>query len=240
MNIKAERAHRAAFFDTPNYITPPLAAKFLEAGYMATARYLLRDEQVNETPKADIGGWLYSLSRQELAEHMSHGLRVVPIQISFTRGAGLLTYERGYRHGSAMRRNCEALEFPRNVTIWGQCEWSDCPTGWLARRRYQASAMAYHNGWADAMWETYRRLGLYVSSFALTPKQLYSLPKYSSYWKGASAVPGVHKRGWQVVQGLERSRPRKNPVFGCDIDQNMSAIDNLGDRFYWAAPKKAA
>lgn len=241
--MKAERAHRVAFVDTPNYITPQKSAELQAAHYLAVARYIHRDELVNDKPKADIGGWLYTLSRQELGEHMGTGMRVVPIQISFTKGQGLLSYERGHRHGSAMRRNCQALDIPSKVTIWAQSEWSDYPQKWgVARMHYRSQAMAYHKGWADGCMADgfYKRLGLYVSSSCLTPAQLYSLPGYQSYWKGASWVPGVKKRGWQIVQGLERSRPRKNAMFGLDVDQNMACIDNLGDRFYWIAPKLAA
>ena len=240
--MKAERAHRVCFVDTPNYLTPVKAKQLIGAHYLAAARYMHRKEHVNDKPKADIGGWLYTLSHQELGEHMGTGLRIVPIQISLTRGKGILSYELGHRHGTAMRRNCKAVGIPRGVTIWGQCEWSDCPTKFgLARMHYRSAAMAYHNGWGDGCTEDsyYKRLGLYVSSDSLTPAQLYSLPRYRSYWKGASAVPGVKRRGWQIVQGLERSRPRGNAMFGLDVDQNMSCIDNLGDRFYWCAPKAA-
>lgn len=225
--LKATKASRSIGFDTPTYVTPEKARQFLGAGYDFVIRYVGRSKRVDTEP--DTSSWMVSLSKRELAELTSAGMAVSIVQFAKFTGRPYLNEEYGLKIGGAAAYNVRGLGVPKGVTVWCDAEWSDNPS--------REQVIAYLNGWASAVSGAGYRPGVYVGWTGLSGLDWYMLPKYRHYWKSASAMPFVEKRGYQMIQALERSPKRKNAVFGLDIDQNLSCIDAKGDRFYWVRAK---
>ena len=207
-------SHRApAFpaFDTSNYVTPEMAARFFEAHYRTVFRYVKLSRRVYDTPQT----WPVSLSRQELRELVDAGFMVSLVQFLVSEAAGGgRGAENGKRYGDAAGWNAKELGAPAGITVWCDAE------GWENQSR--DDILAYLNAWAKACSSYGYRPGLYVGSGlpGITPEDLWGLPGFSAYWRAASIVPQVLNRGWTVAQMCEMK------VFGLGIDADWIGLDH--------------
>jgi hypothetical protein len=205
-------------FDTASLVTAATAAAFREQGWIWCARYLRRDVHVNDVP--DTSGGVVSLSKQELANLLSAGLAVIPVQLgdaSLVPSAAL-----GTEVGDAAARNAQTLGFPCGVTVWCDLEW-----GAAAPPDPQA-VLDYLDAWATPVAAAGYGPGLYVGpNVPLSAQQLYSLPRFANYWKAASHTPWVANRGFQIIQGLTQ---QTNDIA---IDADMICFDAMGSRPTW-------
>jgi hypothetical protein len=201
-------------FDTAAYVAPEYIAPLKAAGYHYAIRYLRRDRHVNEVP--DLTGNYVSLSHRELAQLLEGGLDVGLVQ---TYSNAAPSAKRGDHVGRNAAWNARQLKAPPGVTLWLDLEWSrNAPPA--------ADALDYANAWAAAVAAHGYEAGVYVgANCGLTGDQLWSLPQVRHYWKSASMVPWVPHRGFQMLQSLQTT------VHGLTIDQDLSALDNHGDRW---------
>jgi GH25 family lysozyme M1 (1,4-beta-N-acetylmuramidase) len=125
----------------------------------------------------------------------------------------------GYDVGAAAATNAQLLGAPKGITLWLDAEWSkNLPSS--------AAVWQYCCEWADRVEAGGYEPGIYVGSGnPLNSDALYGLPKFRHYWRAASIVPQVRRRGWQMVQGM----PQK--VHGVEIDPDIAALDHKGERF---------
>jgi hypothetical protein len=213
--MKLTKAPRRAGFDTAAYVPIETAKRLKASGYFYALRYLRRDRHVNEQP--DLSGGVVSLSSQELRELLSAGLDVGFVQF-YSNAAP--SEKRGRHVGENAAWNARQLEVPEGVTLWMDLEWATVAPP-------AADSLAYANAWAKAVAAVGYEPGVYVgSNCGLNGDQLWSFPQIRHYWKSASMVPWVPNRGFQMIQTL----PTK--VHGLMIDQDVSCLDNMGDRWH--------
>jgi hypothetical protein len=201
-------------FDTAAYVAREYIQPLRDAGYHYCLRYLRRDRHVNKAP--DLTGGVVSLSHQELAELLEGGLDVGLVQF-YSNAAP--SQKRGEHVGRSAAWNAHQLGAPPGVTLWLDLEWSrEAPPA--------KDSLAYANAWAAVVAAHGYEPGVYVGIHCgLTGDQLWSMPQVRHYWKSASAVPWVPHRGFQMLQSLQTR------VHGLVIDQDLSALDNHGDRW---------
>ncbi len=209
----AEKATPSLGFDTATRITADLARTFRAQGWVWCARYLHRSTAVD--------GLNSTLSQRELDDILGAGLALMPIQLGNSK---LVASEaEGTQKGSSASANARTLGIPAGVTLWCDLEWNG------AAPSSDADVLAYLNAWAKPIVEAGYRPGLYVGpNVPLTGEQLFhDLPQFRHYWKAASKVPWVEKRGFQVMQSL---RLKTNDV---DVDADVIVYDAKGDRPFW-------
>jgi hypothetical protein len=215
--MRLTKAPRRCGCDTAAYVDPDTAKQLLKAGYHYVLRYLRRDRHVNERP--DISGGVVSLSQQELKQLLSAKMDVGLVQF-FSNAKP--TAKRGQLVGRNAAWNARQLGAPDGCTLWLDMEW-----GGSAGEQDGASALAYGNAWAAAVASEGYEAGVYIGvNSGMTGDQFYSMPNVRHYWKSASMVPWVPHRGFQLMQSLETD------VAGLRIDQDLSMLDNKGDRWH--------
>ncbi|MCA9685183.1 MAG: DUF1906 domain-containing protein [Myxococcales bacterium] len=221
---KAASIHVGLGFDTASYVDLDKAKAMRAAGYAFVARYLRRDQHVNQNP--DLSGGAVSLSVLELRQLLAADLQVSLVQ--FGDGKLVPSAEQGTTVGAAAAANARALGAPSSVTLWCDVEWSSgaAPTE-------PQPVLDYINAWAAQVVAGGYRAGLYVGpNVPVDGKSLYyDLPKITGYWKAASKTSWVAERGFQIIQGLSFTTAE-----GLNIDPDMAAYDGRGDRCTVIAP----
>ena len=212
---------RAHGWDCAQPVTTELAAQFKAAGYKFVVRYLNRWKQVNAEPKADIGGWAYSLSASERDVILDAGLALGLTQFCDTvddahYSSDDITGGNGRKLGEAMVANARGLGMPLGMHLFFDYEFAEGPT--------VAAVTEHLTGWASVVRAAGYRCGLYVGCSILSGAELYRLPYYDSYWQSGAIVPEVERRGYALTQTPEQLQ------YGLDIDGDQGRYDALGDR----------
>jgi hypothetical protein len=219
--MKLRGVPRRTGFDCAQPVTPELAAKFYAAGYRFVVRYLNRHKRVNVTPRADIGGWAYSLSASERDVILESGLALGLTQFCDTvddphYSSDDITGGNGRKLGEAMVANARGLGMPEGMHLFFDYEFKEGPT---------AQAVTDHLvGWASVVVAAGYRAGLYVGCSILSSEALWRLPYYNSYWQSGATVPNVDVRGYAMTQTPSMMQ------YGLDIDQDQGRYDALSDR----------
>jgi len=236
MSMRAIRVPRKGAFDTTRCVDSATAALFRASGYYTCLRYIRTDKRVNDAPDPDPKAWLISLSHQELAGLMEARMLVSPVQIGTARNGHKAGHTYGSRKGEAAVYNCEALGFPKGITVWFQAEWDE-PHPSTSRQ------IAHYNALSKQLVDAGYEAGLYVSTGCrLDAQQLYrELPHVNHYWRANAMTPEVAVRGYQLYQGFQcggevDGRPAGPPIHGLVIDQNLVHLDNKGHRFRVVGP----
>lgn len=218
--MQATQASRTMGFDTSIYVDQKYYDKLKSAGYGFVVRYLWRTKRVDDKPNY---GWPVALSKQELSELLYAGFGVSIVQFSPDKGV-IPTAVIGKSVGEAAASNAAGLGIPKGVTIWCDAEWSNDPPA--------EDVIDYLNAWASPVVNAGYEAGLYLGGgTGMTGEQLYDLPEYNHYWKSASAVPWVPKRGFQMFQTNQTTVFKAMGDVGLTIDQDLVCIDNKGERF---------
>jgi hypothetical protein len=205
--------------DTSVYVDPSTAGLFKLSGYQFVMRYLRRDIHVNDKPDLSPPT---SLSKEELRDLLGVGMKVGLVQFHNARGWRKLNGAYGAKIGAAAGTNAQLLNIPRGVTLFcdAEWEWGEGETGPAA-----ADVIAYLTKWGELVKAAGYGCGLYVGAGTnLDGSQLYGLPYYTSYWRAASIVPHLSKRGYTMAQTLQTE------VHGLAVDLNWSGLDAKGDR----------
>lgn len=242
---KARTVHRRAAFDASVYVNPEMAQKLYDAHYRTRFGYVHYRRGV-EPEAHDPTHWPEMLSKQEVREHVDIGLRVSPVQriVPESIGGGL-DYATGRKHGDAAGWNARELAGPNaeGITVWCDCESFE--------HRSPSQIIAWCRGWyAGAVKHGVDPNGYFGMGLGndkdgyITPEMLYWKLPFWKYWRAASAVPEVERRGYCVVQGTQIGDPTKwgkpgeekyfgifpgTPGYpkGLVIDQNMVSLDHL-------------
>lgn len=215
--MQAINCPRRAGFDTPGALTIEAARKFKAAGYAFGIRYLTRWPVKHCKPTADIGGWFYALSRQELADCMTAELPIGIVQAADTKDDpgnpwDDITPDGGRRLAESALEQLEWLEVPKGITVFFDAEYSPIPVASMLIGAIEA--------WGELLVKGGFQAGMYFGpGTGLTAEQAWDLRWINRYWRSASAVPFPSNRGVNMQQGTEME------LFGYDIDQNLACID---------------
>jgi hypothetical protein len=194
------------------------------------ARYLRLDGAALHVPDASggdhVGCW--SLSESEIADIISAGAAVLPVQFGPRRG-DRLCHSLGLDRGSNAALSAYSLGIPHGCHLWCDLE------GASARKAGTVDCYGYVDGWSAAVVAQGYRAGLYVGDdeVPLSGRELYRLPLVTSYW--ASAVWGVVRhltpspRGWAIRQ----TAPTAIDGLSCDRDSILA--DGRGETPYVCA-----
>jgi hypothetical protein len=199
-------------FDTSK-LTSAGAQALRQAGFDFSLRYPSRADQ---EPAGD-------LTRDEAAAILGAGLALMPVQHAAPEG-----WEPGADLGTTNGRNAVAnakiVDFPTGINLWLDLER-------VATDAAVQDVIDYCNAWFAEVDGAGFISGLYVGPQAiLNSHQLSEQLRTKHYWKAASIVPPVEKRGYQMVQSLH---PK---VAGVDIDSDVTMNDAFGDAVRWLDP----
>ena len=87
------------------------------------------------------------------------------------------------------------------------------------------------NAWYEAVLDAGFDPGIYIGpNSGLGGASLYHDLRFASYWRSASKVPEVERRGWQLTQS------RSTKAHGVFVDFDVCSVDHLGGRPTWLAP----
>ena len=205
-------------FDTSVYPQKECRDFLKDAGYEFVVRYVNRTFGVKDKPDSI---WPVSLSKQELDELISEK-RIVSI-VQFAPHKTMPSFDAGKSAGNAAWRNCKELDIPEGVTVWCDLEWE---VGDLN----PSDVLDYANAWSSEVSENGYSVGMYIGpNIACSGSQLYyDVQLANHYWKSASIVPWVEKRGFQMVQSNQKTVCGGKLI----IDQDIAMYDNKGDRFF--------
>jgi hypothetical protein len=197
-------------------------------------RYVRRDKFVFDKPTPEqISGeeWPVSCSRMELDGLLSAGLDVGLFQFARFHGLNYLCAEAGAKLGAAAAWNVAELGIPHGLTAFADAEWTDCPTTWIAKRRFWARAWAFLKAWGLSCDTGGTEPGIYNGFDGPPGRWWYRLPRFRAYYcsamKGPRMVGDPQPRGYCAWQGWEHK-----DVFGTAIDTGQAHYDRKGDRFY--------
>lgn len=219
--MKLRGVPRRHGFDCAQPVTDILATRFYEAGYRFVIRYLNRFKRVNATPRADVGGWAYSLSASERDVILAAGLALGLTQFCDTvddahYSSDDITGGNGRKLGEAMVANARGLNMPDGMHLLFDYEFAPGPS--------KAAVTDHLTGWGSVVRGSGYRAGLYVGCDILDADELYQLPYYDSYWQSGAIVPEVSTRGYAMTQTPEMM------LYGLDIDQDQARYDHKGHR----------
>lgn len=122
----------------------------------------------------------------------------------------------GTEYGQYAEYYASELGLPPGMQMWLDLEG-------VAAGAMSGDIVAYCHNWAHAVSLKGYLHGLYVGwNTRLTPGQIYDLP-FDSYWKAYNYDDGVPRRGFQMVQGLQKT------LGGISFDPDKIQADQLGD-----------
>ncbi len=220
--MKLTTCARCLGLDTSVYVPPKYHKLLLDAGYRIIIRYVWKHKHVNKTPN---GGWPVALSVQELIELTDAGFGVSVVQIANSQSL-IPSQVAGEEAGSAAAYNAYGLGVPKGATIWCDAEWPVIPPN------APVGVIDYLNGWSQKETSSGYEAGLYVGgNMGLSADELYRLPWFKHYWKSASAVPFVAKRGVQMIQGTQTTLFKTDNDNGLLVDQDIVCFDGMYERF---------
>lgn len=220
--MQSVNASRTVGFDTSVYVNPKYYTQLKNAGYGFAVRYIWRHMLYNNTPN---GGWPVALSIQELAELTDAGFGVSIVQFANPQSGFVPTAAEGANVGTAAGYNAKGLGIPSGTTIWCDVEFPSVPTS--------GSVTAYINAWATAVVAAGYEAGLYVgpNNGLSADAMYYDLGKINHYWKSASMVPWVTKRGFQMFQSTQTTLFKTDTDSGLLVDQDIVCFDAKNERF---------
>lgn len=212
---------RLLAFDCAAAVDAKQAKKLYAAAYRTAIRYV---DRVQADPDND-DRWPYNLTRSELAVLLKAGFDVSLVQYystayESTRKGARIDRAYGERMGAVAAYNAAQLGAPEGVTIWVDAEhWP--------KLRSLKHARDYLIAWAQAVLTRGYEPGIYVGPNLgnervgwLTGGDLYGLPHYRAYWRGANACPQLPRRGWTMAQMVPVD------VFGLQVDQDWIGLDH--------------
>lgn len=155
------------------------------------------------------GGW-----QADYGHALAAGLQVMIFQgyyaPAWTGGA-----TGGAQRADALLREVRTVDYPAHGQLWLDSEdWGSIPA---------PEAIAWMNAWFTAVRQAGYTDGIYVgANTPLTGDQLYTDLITAHYWRSASAVPPVTRRGYQMVQTPGAT------VLGVPVDEDLIQADALG------------
>ena len=229
--MRAVSVPRRLAVDCAVRIPLPIALQLHSSGCRTVFRYI---DRVPFDGVAD-DRWPINLTTAELAELLQAELCVSLVQYYSTSyastGRGVrLSRAYGEEMGEIAAGNARALGAPEGVTLWCDAEgWTELPS--------VSAALQFLDGWSYRATQLGYGCGLYVGSGLgnkragwITGRQLYERPRFTAYWRAASIVPQIPRRGWTVAQSTETT------FKGLPIDHNMVMLDHRArrarDRFF--------
>jgi hypothetical protein len=212
--------------DTVQVMDAELAAAVYAVGVRTVFRYLDRVKDITT------GRLHANLTPHELDVLLDAGLCVSPVQYYSTGYASQakgkkLSADYGAEMGQVACSNALALGVPQGVTLWRDLE--DVPNA------TPDAIIADCKAWGRVVVNHGFEAGLYVGAGLgsqetgyLRGEQLWELPYYRSYWRAASVVPQLPKRGWCVIQGNEQTMKLQcgDKVRELHVDFDMIALDH--------------
>lgn len=216
LGVVVKAAPNLKGFDTNTIVTKEQAENFKKDGYSFCIRYLsLKSEQGTN-----------DLSFEEAQNILSGGLSLSAVQHVRYEGWNPDS-ELGTTYGQNAANNALSIGLPKGMNIW--CDLEGVNTDSTTK-----NIIDYCNSWYDAVNSAGYVPGLYVgANTLLNGTELYNDLKFSHYWKSLSNVPSIPKRGYQLIQSLE-----KNRINGLDIDNDTTQNDDLGDSMLFLSPIK--
>ena len=224
--MRASRASRALALDTVQVMDSELAEAVHAVGVRTVFRYL---DRVKDVTTGRLGA---NLTPHELDVLLDAGLRVSPVQYYSTgyesQAKGRkLSADYGAEMGQVACSNALSLGVPQGVTLWRDLE--DVPDA------TPDQVVADCKAWGKVVVNHGFEAGLYVGAGLgsqatgyVRGDDLYGLPYYRSYWRAASVVPQLPKRGWCVIQGSEQTMKIQceSGVRELHVDFDMIALDH--------------
>lgn len=132
---------------------------------------------------------------------------------------------RGQAYGAAAVANLISVGASPGVCVWR--DWEGVLNGSSV-----ADCIADINSWNKEVVGGGYRPGIYIGfNEILSSSDLYWRLTCAHYWKGASVVPAISVRGYQIIQSLAPS-----PVPGYDWDRDVVLKDALGGSPIWDLP----
>lgn len=192
-------------FDTSAKLTKQNIADLKNAGHEFVIRYL----SISGIDKND-------LDSQELQDILDGGLKLLAVQ--HVRNPGWKpTIALGTQDANNAVQHANTIGLPKGTTIFVDIEG-------IAQNVSHNDIIKYCNAWFNVISKAGYTTGIYVGSNSyLTDDELYTGLTTTCYWKSASNVPDVVKRGYTIKQTTVNKT-----ICGVNIDEDICEPDNLG------------